>query len=183
MDCWNANPTLRPPAAFVAQTLLDLVVRESVHLPPTTTVSVPQNVMHAIKTRVSEAIKNEKGGNKEATGIDPHDARILRQSADLNVDPVSSFLLGAAILYGLIPLHVYDQGDPGYASIEPDPEGTRCWLCLLHIRRFTHHLIFSVKHMRVALKYLEIAADADILEARHECGKAHLLLARYYAGK
>ena len=118
-DCWNANPVLRPSAAFVAQTILDIVVRDLVPGSPATV--VPHNILHGIKERVLEAIRTKKEGKKHEPII-PDDARTLRQSADLSVDPVSSYLLGAAILYGLIPMH--EQDDVEDFSIELHPEGT-----------------------------------------------------------
>lgn len=82
---------------------------------------MPHSILHAIKERVLEKIKYKKEGKKYEP-ITPDDARTLRQSADSSVDPVSSYLLGAAILYGLIPMH--EQDDVEYASIELHPEGT-----------------------------------------------------------
>ena len=119
-DCWNANPVLRPSAAFVAQTILDIVVRDLV--PGSPAAVVPHSTLYVIKERVLEEIRYKKEGKKHESIIIPDEARTLRQSADLNVDPVSSYLLGAAILYGLIPMH--DQDNVEYASIELHPEGT-----------------------------------------------------------
>ena len=121
-DCWNANPTLRPSAAFVSQTLLDIVVRELV--PASPAIVAPHNVLHAVKEQVLEGIKGKKEGTTQMPAIVPDEVRMLRQSADLSIDPVSSYLLGAAILCGLIPAHMYDQVVDEYASIEPHPEGT-----------------------------------------------------------
>ena len=82
---------------------------------------MPHSILHGIKERVLEAIRTKKEGKKHEPII-PDDARTLRQSADLSVDPVSSYLLGAAILYGLIPMH--EQDDVEDFSIELHPEGT-----------------------------------------------------------
>lgn len=82
---------------------------------------VPHSILRAVKERVLEEIRYKKEGKKHEPII-PDDARTLRQSADFSVDPVSSYLLGAAILYGLIPMH--EQDDVEYASIELHPEGT-----------------------------------------------------------
>lgn len=121
-DCWNVNPILRPSAAFVAQTILDIVVRELLPASPPTL--PPHDILHAIKERVLQGIKDKKEGSKqESQTINSDDVRTLRQSADLSIDPVSSYLLGTAILYGLIPVHMYDQVDDEYAFIEPNPEG------------------------------------------------------------
>ena len=96
-DCWNVNPVLRPSAAFVAQTILDIVVRDLVPGSPATV--VPHSILYVIKERVLEQIRYKKEG-KNHESIIPDEARMLRQSADLSVDPISSYLLGAAILYG-----------------------------------------------------------------------------------
>jgi hypothetical protein len=108
-DCWNPNPTLRPSAAFVAQIMLDILVRELVQAPSAPV--APHDVLVAIKERVSRGIRCKKEGNAQVSVIDPEDVRILRQSADLSIDPISSFLLGTAKLYDLIPEPTYDQGD------------------------------------------------------------------------
>ena len=176
-DCWSANPVLRPSAAFVAQTILDIVVRDLV--PGSSATVVPHGILYAIKERVLEQIGYKKVGKKHEP-ITPDDARMLRQSADLSIDPVSSYLLGAAILYGLIPMH--EQDDVEYASIELHPEGTE-------FSYFSGNLPFhprfnlSVKRIRGALKYLDVAIDAGKDEALHECGKAHHTLGKYYLSK
>lgn len=178
-DCWNANPTLRPSAAFVSQTLLDIVVRELV--PASPAIFIPHNTLYAIKERVLEGIKGKKEGTTQLLPIVPDDVRILRQSADLGIDPVSSYLLGAAILCGLIPAHLYDQVVDEYTSIEPHPEGMVPAIPRVHL--LFHTFDSPVKRMRGALKYLEIAVDAGKEEALHECGKAHYMLAKHYVGK
>lgn len=108
MDCWNPNPTLRPSAVFVAQTLLDVLVRELVQAPPAPV--TPHDVLVVVKERVLRGIRCKKEGIAQVSAIDPDDVRILRQSADLSIDPISSFLLGTAILHGLMD-PMYDQGD------------------------------------------------------------------------
>jgi hypothetical protein len=119
-DCWNGNPILRPSATFIAQGVLDILVRKLVGAPPA--LFIPHDVLLAVKERVLQGISDRKSGTEQAISIDPKDVRILRKSADSSVDTVSSFLLGAAILHGLIPAHMYDHGNAD-EDIEPHDEG------------------------------------------------------------
>jgi len=148
-------------------------------VPGSPAVVVSHSILYAIKERVLEEIRYKKEGKKHESII-PDEARTLRQSADLSVDPVSSYLLGAAILYGLIPMH--DQDNIEYASIELHPEATG-FSYFSGKLRFHPLSNLSVKRIRGALKYLEDAVDAGNDEALHECGKAHHTLAKYYLGK
>jgi hypothetical protein len=96
-------------------------VRNLLGAPPV--IGTTQGNLLAIKEGVNQAIKARNEGSGREIGINPDDVKILRQSADLNVDPVSCFLLGDAIFHRLIPAHMYDEGDIEYGAETGGDEG------------------------------------------------------------
>jgi hypothetical protein len=55
-----------------------------------------------------------------------------------------------------------------------------CDSVAFRLRRPRIYFYSSVKVLRAALKYLDIAVDGDQEEARRECGRAHHMLAKHY---
>ncbi|TDL17277.1 hypothetical protein BD410DRAFT_843728 [Rickenella mellea] len=151
-ECWNASPALRPSASYVAQTLLEIVARHTAKTPERDPIVSPEH-----KQRVLEVIRASRDG-KRGEHIAMGSVVALRRSVERDMDPVSSFLLGAAIWYELPPGGVHEYEDPESFSIQPR----------------------EVKRAREALQYLEGAVDAGIDEAHKETALAYASLARHY---
>jgi len=180
-DCWNADPALRPSASFVTQTLLDHLVRNLVGAPPVT--ETPYDILLTVKERVHQRIQSRMRDKEQGNDINPDDVKILRQSADVDVDPVSCFLLGDAIFRHLIPAHMYDEGDIEYSVEAAAGDEGMFWVVSCTSAVFDSLFRLLVRRLRGALKYLELAVDGGIEGALRECGKAHHALAALYVGK
>ena len=125
-SCWNSRPTMRPPAPYVAQTLLDFYTRRS--LGSTTSIyEVPGEVQGSIFEKIRSKRKNP---HATVTSISDDDALKLKRSVDEYGDPHNSFLLGAAIWWELVPQQaveafadLFSEGRLGYNNLKHPPEG------------------------------------------------------------
>ena len=78
---------------------------------------------------------------------------------------------------------MYDEGDIEYnVEVAAGDEGMFSVVPRTSVV-FDPLFRLSVKRLRGALKYLELAVDGGIEGALRECGKAHHALAKLYVGK
>ena len=126
-SCWNSRPTLRPPASYVALTLLDFYAQRS--LDATSSIyKVPGEVQDSIFEKI-----HSKRKRATVTNISDEDALRLKRSVDEDKDPRNSFLLGAAVWYELVRVEVFaDSFSDGrlgleYNNLGHDPLGGVCF--------------------------------------------------------
>ena len=101
-SCWNSHPSLRPPAPYVAQTLLAFYTQRSLGAPSSID-EVPEEVQGSI----FEKICSKRNGFSTVTDISIEDAMRLKRSVDKYSEPRNSFLLGAAVWWKLVPVEVF----------------------------------------------------------------------------
>lgn len=97
-ECCSRNPKLRPPsAAIVAESILDICNLQVLHAP-----LLIEEDLGRVKAGVLEAVSAKRQDNEIHYQISESDAAVLRRSAENSMDPVSHFLFGAAIWYGIV---------------------------------------------------------------------------------
>jgi hypothetical protein len=127
-DCWDPNPVLCPPASYVAQTLLDIYARRSLGSDSLTIEEVPQEVKDSTFKKIVA-----KRYNKPATELSGDVILMLHRSVTTTNDPLSSFLMGAAIWWDLVPTGILPSvRGLEYISPGPPPEGEYL-LALMHV--------------------------------------------------
>jgi hypothetical protein len=112
--CWNSTPSLRPPAAYVAQALLDLYARRSITNKPSPADEIPE----AVKNSVFQMIVSKRA-HLSATSVPRDVALMLERSVATRNDPRSSFLLGAAIWWDLVPVDMFNDGKSEHLEKPP----------------------------------------------------------------
>ena len=124
-SCWNLCPTLRPPAPYVAQTLLDFYTQRSLGA-PSSIYEVPAEVQDFIFEKICSKRK-PNGFRDTVTNISDEDALRLKRSVDKYSDPRNSFLLGAAVWYELVSVEVvadlFSDGRLECNNLEHPPQG------------------------------------------------------------
>jgi len=125
-SCWNSRPALRPPAPYVAQTLLDFYTQRSLGAP-----SSIDEVPGVVQGSIFEKICFKRNGvHTTVTDISYEDALKLKRSVDKYSDPRNSFLLGAAIWWELVPVEVFadsfSDGRLECNNLGHPPEGDFC---------------------------------------------------------
>ena len=102
-SCWNSHPTLRPPASYVAQTLLDFYTQRSLGAP-----SLIDEVPSEVQGSIFEKICSKRNDfHATVTDISIEAALRLKRSVDKYSNPSNSFLLGAAIWWELVPVEIF----------------------------------------------------------------------------
>jgi len=126
-SCWNSRPTLRPPAPYVAQTLLDFYTQRSLGA-PSSIGEVPGEVQNSIFEKICF---KRNSVHATVTDISIEDALKLKRSVDKYSDPRNSFLLGAAVWWELVPVEVFtdsfSDGRLEYNNLGHPPEGDLCF--------------------------------------------------------
>jgi hypothetical protein len=171
-SCWNSRPTLRPPAPYVAETLLEFYTQRSLGAQSSID-EVPSEVQDSIFEKI---YSKRKGSHATVNNISIEAALRLKRSVDKYSDPRSSFLLGAAVWWELVPVELFtdsfSDGRLEYNNLGHPPQGDFC--LTFQIRLWLS--LFVVKRARVALSYLENSVD----DASTETGLAHALLAQHF---
>ena len=122
-SCWNSRPTLRPPAPYVAQTLLDLYTQRSLGAP-----SLIDEVPGEVQGSIFEKICSKRNDfHATVTDISIEAALRLKRSVDKYSDPRNSFLLGAAVWWELVPVEIFadsfSEGRLEYNNLGHPPQG------------------------------------------------------------
>lgn len=125
-SCWNSRSTLRPPAPYVAQTLLDFYTQRSLGAP-----SLIDEVPSEVQGSIFEKICSKRNGfHATVTDISIEDALRLKRSVDKYSDPRNSFLLGAAVWWELVPVEIFadsfSDGRLEYNNLGHPPQGDVC---------------------------------------------------------
>jgi len=97
-SCCNIRPTIRPSAASVAHSLLDILTCAAAGI------KNPQQIDEGIKTRVSgllDTINNKSGRASIGQRLSDEETGDLRALAEQG-DPTAAFLFGAAIWYDFV---------------------------------------------------------------------------------
>lgn len=118
--CWNLTPELRPQAAYIAQRLLDLYARCLTNDHSSSTTELSEEVKDSVLRRIEAKRKHHS-----AEPVPSHYVSMLHDAVTARNDPLSSFLLGAAIWWELVST---DTLKPETEYIDPMPpvEGSLC---------------------------------------------------------
>lgn len=126
-ECWNPIPTLRPPAIFIAQRLLDVYTQHcaSPDIPlANSSPSQDHEKLRDAKTRCQTLVQHIRSSKTKNTSLDKLtvvDFQILLESNQEIFDPITSYLIGAAIWWNICDLS--DLTDEFTEAYDMRPEG------------------------------------------------------------
>lgn len=126
-NCWRRTPTLRPPPAFVAEQILAIYTRFSA-LPASEQESAPldKESVEIIINRCSEMVQKARNGETDMEKLTDAEFRVLLQRNQQAFDPVTSFLLGAAIWWQVSKFN--DWNDDLSEAYGMHPQSESPWL-------------------------------------------------------
>lgn len=126
-ECCNPIPTLRPPAIFIAQRLLDVYTQHcaSSDIPlASSSSSQDHEKLRDAKTRCQALVQHIRTSKTKNAGLDKLsvvDFQILLEGNQEIFDPITSYLIGAAIWWNICDLS--DLTDELTEAYDMRPEG------------------------------------------------------------
>jgi hypothetical protein len=184
LQCWQTVPTLRPPSANVAQQLGQVYTRYCASPGVPISLSTPlydvgnlNIISQRCMQRIEAARKPKVGQGIEKLGA--ADFQVLVDSTRKEFNPVTHFLVGAAIWWQLSEFNRWD--DEFMEAHDLQPDCTYIYPLLPLSPSVLPKLTWGVAiRARRALRYLVPAADSGYRDAGREASKAYAYLANLY---
>lgn len=125
LSCWRSQPSLRPPPAFVAQRLLDILT-EGCILPNFSvrpSLSADSQKIERISGEcwaIIQKVRKSKGIREDRDKLAGNEFHFLLRSSREAFDPVISFLVGAAIWWEVSDFKEWDDDLSEAHDMKPD---------------------------------------------------------------
>ena len=175
-SCCHPDPSLRPPMASVAQSLFMILSCADILAPPLTPDA------NGIKLRVKEALdvaKVDKQAQYSDSVLNDKDCDTLRTLVRQG-DPVASALLGGAIWRQLVEYQT--DGEFVYVSLGNKEEETGEDAMTVSETLRLPFLTLTENRAKLALPFLEFAAQSGVNSAYSYLADIHKVLAKLYHG-